>query len=327
MVLHLDFAAARRAVEPYVINTPLLLDPWLTSRVGRDTYLKLENLQITGSFKVRGAVNRMLNLTDEERARGVVACSSGNHGRAVAHVAGMLGMAATVCVPDWADQVKLAAMTAAGANIILAGSSYDDAAERAERLRDDEGLTLIHPFDDPLIVAGQGTIGTEIVDALPDVAEIVVPLSGGGLAGGLALAAKTRHRGVTITAASAERAGVMLASLGAGKPIDVPEQPTIANALAGGIGLDNRYTFVLVRDCVDQHCTVPEEAIIDAMAYSLERLHMVVEGGGAVALASVLSGVWTATSEGGPLVILLSGGNVGPEGIARVMDHTPRREL
>lgn len=326
MAFHFDFAAARRTVEPFVLDTPLLFDPWLTSRVGRDTYLKLENLQTTGSFKVRGAANRIVNLTERERSRGVVTCSSGNHGRAVAHVAGVLGVAATVCVPEWTDQVKLSAMTAAGAHVILAGGSYDAAAERAERIRDHEGLTLIHPFDDPLIVAGQGTLGTEIVDALPDVAEIVVPLSGGGLAGGLAFAAKDRNPAVSITAASAERAAVMLASLQAGKPIDVPEEPTIASALAGGIGLDNQYTFALVRDGVDRHCTVSEEAIVDAMAYSLERLHTVVEGGGAVALASVLSGSWTAASDGGPVVILLSGGNVGPEGITQVTDHISERQ-
>ena len=325
MTIHLDFAAARAAVAPFVINTPLLLDPWLTSRVGHDTYLKLENLQTTGSFKVRGAANHIVQLTQQERTLGVVACSSGNHGRAVAHVAAVLGVAATICVPEWTDPLKLSAMTAAGADVILAGSSYDAAAERAERIRRDEGLTLIHPFDDPLIVAGQGTLGAEIVDALPNVAEIVVPLSGGGLAGGVACAAKELHPAVTITAASAERAAVMLASLQAGKPIDVPEEPTIASALTGGIGLDNEYTFALVRDGVDRHCTVTEDAILDAMAYSLARLHLVVEGGGAVALASVLSGAWTAASDGGPMVILLSGGNIGPEGIARVTDHMSRR--
>ena len=317
-------SSARRAIAPFAVNTPLLWDPWLTSRVGRATYLKLENLQTTGSFKVRGAANRLMSLTERERSHGVVACSSGNHGRAVAHVADVLGVAATICVPEWTDSVKLSAMTAAGANVLLAGSSYDDAAERAERIRSDEGLTLIHPFDDPLIVAGQGTLGAEIVDALPDVAEIVVPLSGGGLAGGVAHAAKELQPAVAITATSAERAAVMLASLQAGKPIDVAEEPTIASALAGGIGLDNEYTFALVRDGIDQHCTVTEEAILDAMAYAMGRLHMVVEGGGAVALASVLSGSWTAASDSGPIVILLSGGNIGPEGIAQVTDHRSR---
>ena len=321
MTFHLDFAAARQAVEPFVINTPLLRDPWLTSRLGRDTYLKLENLQTTGSFKVRGAANRIVNLTERERDRGVVACSSGNHGRAVAHIAKTLGVVATICVPEWTDPVKVSAMTADGADVLLAGGSYDEAAERAEHLRATEGLTLIHPFDDPLIVAGQGTVGSEIVAALPHVTEIVVPLSGGGLAGGVATAAKDLRPAITITGASAERAAVMLASLEAGKPIDVPEEPTLASALSGGIGLDNQYTFSLVRDSVDQHRTVTEEAIVDAMAYALGRLHMVVEGGGAVALAAVLSGEWTATPDRGPLVVVVSGGNLGPAGIARVTDH------
>ena len=210
MTINLDFAAARAATAAFVINTPLLWDPWLTDRLGRDTYLKLENLQTTGSFKVRGAANRMVSLTEAERRRGVVACSSGNHGRAVAHVAGLLGISATVCVPEWTDPVKQSAMTAAGAKLILAGASYDEAAERAERIRSEEGRTLIHPFDDPLIVAGQGTVAVEIVESLPEVAEIVVPLSGGGLAGGVASAAKELRPGVVIDAVSAERAAVTL---------------------------------------------------------------------------------------------------------------------
>lgn len=317
-----DFSAgARRAVAPFVIDTPLLWDPLLTARLGRDVYLKLENLQITGSFKVRGAANRMVHLTEPERARGVVACSSGNHGRAVAHVARVLGIDATVCVPEWTDPVKLSAMTADGATVVLAGTSYDEAAERAEHIRADEERTLIHPFDDPWIIAGQGTLGAEIVEALPDVAEIVVPLSGGGLAGGVAYAAKDLRPTVTITAASAERAAVMLASLKAGKPIDVPEEPTIASALAGGIGLDNRYSFVWVRDGIDRHVALTEESILDAMSYALRSLHMVVEGGGAVALAAVLSDEWTMISEAGPLVIVVSGGNLGPVGLRRVTNR------
>lgn len=324
----LDFVTARRSVAPFVIDTPLLWDPRLTTQLGRDTYLKLENLQTTGSFKVRGAANRMVNLTESERRLGVVACSSGNHGKAVSHVARASGIKATICVPEWADPVKRSAMTANGATVVLAGSSYDEAAERAGRIGRDEGLTFIHPFDDPLIAAGQGTLGAEIVEALPHVAEIMVPLSGGGLAGGVAYAAKNLLPSVTITAVSAERAAVMLASLEAGKPIDVPEEPTLASALAGGIGLDNKFTFSMVRDGVDKHRTVTEEAILDAMAYSLERLHMVVEGGGAVALAAAFatapSSARTTRPELGPLVVVLSGGNLGPEGIARVTDHISR---
>jgi threonine dehydratase len=321
MAYSFDFVAARRAVEPFVIRTPLLWDPWLTSRSGRATYLKLENLQTTGSFKVRGAANRILSLSERERDRGVVACSSGNHGRAVAHMAKALGVDATICVPEWADPVKVSAMIADGAEVLLAGDSYDLAEERAETICVDEGRTLIHPFDDPLVIAGQGTLGAEIVEVLPDVAEIVVPLSGGGLAGGVASAAKELQPALTITAVSAEKAAVMLASLEAGKPIDVPEEPTLAGALSGGIGLDNEYTFALVQDEVDRHIAVTEEDIVDAMAYALGRLHMVVEGGGAVALAAVLSGGWSATSDLGPLVIVVSGGNLGPKGIARVSAH------
>jgi len=315
----LDLEAARRAVDGVTLVTPLLPAPELEDRADRPVLLKPENLQVTGSFKVRGAAVRMAALTPDERVRGVVACSSGNHGRAVAWVAGRMGIPATVCVPDWVDPVKRVAMEEAGAEVVLAGPTYDEAAERAEVLCREREAVLVHPFDDPSVVAGQGTVGLEILDALPDIATVVVPLSGGGLAGGVAYALKEAKPDVRVVAASARRARVMFESLRAGRPVTMEEEETLASALAGGIGTENRYTLALVRDKVDEHVLVEEDEIARAMRFAAERLHLVVEGGGAVGLAALLSGRLPPEAEkakGSPLVVILSGGNVGLDTLA-----------
>lgn len=340
----LDPEGVRDAVARVAIRTPLLPSPPLSERLDRPVLLKPENLQVTGSFKVRGAAARLAALNEEERSRGVVACSSGNHGRAVAHVAGRMNVPATICVPGWVDPVKREAMEAAGARVLLVGDSYDEAADEAARIRDDEGAVFVHPFDDLLVAAGQGTLALEIVEDAPDVATVVVPLSGGGLAGGVAHALKERRPGVEVVAATARRARVMLESLRAGEPVAMEEEETLASALAGGIDLDNRYTFRLIRGLVDRHVVVSEDEIADAVLWAFREPHLVVEGGGAVGLAALLAGRLTEgtpagagedTAEGarenavkdhgeaadatgddpddGPLVVVLSGGNVGLE--------------
>lgn len=317
----LNVQGVREAVAEVAIATPLLRAPELETRVrasGDDRpriHLKPENLQVTGSFKVRGAAARMASLTHQERSRGVVACSSGNHGRAVAHVAGRLGIAATICLPEWVDPVKRDAMEEAGARILLAGATYDEAAERAGELCRERNAVFIHPFDDPRVVAGQGTIGLEILEELPDADTVVVPLSGGGLAGGLAWALKRTKPDVRVVAASARRARVMVESLRAGRPVRMEEVETLASALSGGIGRENRYTLDLVRELVDEHVLVEEEQIARAMIFAAERLHLVVEGGGAVGLAALLTGAVSAGVDG-PLVVVLSGGNVGLDTLA-----------
>jgi len=322
MNAELDLNAARKAVGRFVTKTPLLWDANLTELTGSDLYLKLESLQVTGSFKIRGAANRMMALTAEERARGVITCSSGNHGRAVAHVAGVLAIPATICVPDWVDPVKHRAMEASGAEVLLAGKTYDEADALACELESERGLTFVHPFDDLRVLAGQGTVGLEILEDLPDVSEVLVPLSGGGLAGGIAYAIKQDRPDVVVTAVSAERAAVMLGSLEAGRPIEMEEEATLANALSGGIGLENRYSFVMVRDYIDRHVTVPEEAIAQAMGYAASQVHLVVEGGGAVALAAVLRRTWTPQIAGAQVAVVLSGGNVSAEQVREVVAAT-----
>lgn len=245
-------------------------------------------------------------------------CSSGNHGRAVAWVAGRLGVPAVVCVPEWVDEVKLAGIRADGADAVVHGATYDAAAARAAELARERGLAFVHPFDDPVVAAGQGTIALEILDSLPGVGTVVVPLSGGGLAGGIAWALRRRGEDVRVIAASAERARVMLESLAAGRPVELAEEETLANALAGGIGLDNRTTFALVRDTVHEHVLVPEASIARAMAHAYRDLGLVVEGGGAVALAALLDGRVTP-SPARPTVVVVSGGNVAPATLRRVL--------
>ena len=323
MISKLDLEVARSAVAAFATRTPLLWAADLTARIGTDVYLKLESLQVTGSFKIRGAANRLMALTEDERSRGVVTSSSGNHGTAVAHVAARMAVPATICVPDWVDPVKRAAIEAVGAQVVLAGQTFDEADAHAWILAKKRGLTFVHPFDDPWVIAGQGTVGLEILDELPDVGELLAPLSGGGLVGGVAYGVTEAGHGAAVTAVSSARATVMLESLRAGRPVEIEEEETLANALSGGIGLRNRHTFKLVRDLVDRHVTVSEEATAAAVAYAARELHLVVEGGGAVGLAAALTGAWTPRDPGTPIAIVVSGGNVSAERLREVMRKCP----
>lgn len=318
-----DFHGALAAIRDIARVTPLMEAPDLSRRLGRPVLLKLENLQATGSFKVRGAAACLTALDAEARRRGVVACSSGNHGRAVAFVAERLGIPATVCVPNWVDPVKLEGIRGHRAEAILVGPTYDESEIHAQELARETGRTFVSAFDDPRVIAGQGTLGLEILDALDEPpSAVLAPLSGGGLIAGIAGALRQRLEDAapSAVAVTAERAGVMLASLGAGHPVDLPEEPTVANALAGGIGLDNQYSFRWVRELVSEHATVTEDAIRGAMAYAFREFRLVVEGGGATALAAVLSGAWAPAEAGQrPVVVVLSGGNVSMDVLQEVL--------
>lgn len=320
----LDFDAARSALGGLARVTPLLEAPVLSERLGRPVLLKLESLQVTGSFKVRGAASRLGALTPPQRRLGVVACSSGNHGRAVAWVAGCLGIPATVCVPDWVDPVKLDGIRASGAQALLAGATFDQAEAYALELARTSGRPYVSAYDDPWVIAGQGTLGLEILDALGEPpAAVLAPLSGGGLMGGIAGALRRRlgARAPAAVAVTAERAAVMLASLQAGRPVELPEEDTVAGALSGGIGLDNRHSFPLVRDLVDEHVVVGEDDIRRAMAFAFRELRLVVEGGGATALAALLSDRWRpAAGAPGSVVVVVSGGNVSLPTLRAVLE-------
>ena len=297
-----DFEAALRRIRPLAWETPVVpLDLPGSPPVS----MKLESLQHSGSFKVRGAANRLLKLDPGRRGRGVVAASSGNHGRAVAEVAARLGVRATVCVPDWVDPVKLRAIAAAGAEVVRAGPSYDRAEERAAGLAAKRGLALVHPFDDMDVIEGQGTVGLEVAAQVPGVEEVIVPLSGGGLVAGIGLA--VRDRGIRVVAVSAGRASVMRRSIEAGRPLELDEEETVASALSGGIGLGNRFSLDLCGRVIDRHVVVDEDDIRSAVRRAFRECRLVVEGGGAVGLAALWSGRYRPRGRAG---VIVSGGNI-----------------
>jgi len=272
-----------------------------------ETWLKLESLHPAGSFKVRGAANKLSSLREDERARGVVASSAGNHGAAVAWVARILGIPATICVPENTGRVKLDAIRRAGAEAIVQGATFDEAVEVSRTVERERGLAYVHPFDDADVIAGQGTIGLEILDAVPDCALVATAVSGGGLAGGVGLAVKSVSPATRVTGVSAAHAATMAESVRAGHPVEVAEEPTLAEVLSGGIGMDNHYTLALVTRFIDEHVLVDEAQIAEAMRFLLRRHHLAVEGGGAVAVAAALA---SELHPQGPAVLVVSGGNV-----------------
>jgi threonine dehydratase len=316
----LDFETARPSVARIARVTPLLEAPLLSERLRTPVHLKLENLQLTGSFKVRGATSRLRMLSEDERQGGIVACSSGNHGRAVSYVANRLGIAATVCVPEWVDPVKLAGIRAHGAETLLLGDTFDDSEEQAIRLAAQTGRPYISAYDDPGIIAGQGTIALEVVEALGGApAALLAPLSGGSLMGGIAAALHWRTgSSQAAVAVSADRAIAMRRSVEVGYPVQLPEEDTVASALSGSIRPDNRYSFPLIRDLVSEHETVTEDEIKYAIRFLCNELHLVAEGGGAVAVAAILAGRWRPSREG-PVVVVVSGGNLQPEMLADLL--------
>lgn len=283
-----DLYGARRRIAGMVRRTGLVHSPALSARCEAQVYLKLETQQVTGAFKVRGAANRLLQMGPEERARGVVTVSTGNHGRAVAHVAQALGARAVVCVPALVLPHKVQAMRALGAEVRIVGASQDEAEAAALEMAGREGLTLVSPFDDPAVIAGQGTIGLEILEELPSVEVVAAPLSGGGLLGGIALAMKAASPSIRTVGVSMARGPVMVESLKAGRPVQLPEEKSLADSLTGGIGLENRYTFGLIRRLVDETVLLNEDEIAAAMVYALAEERLVVEGGGSVALGALL---------------------------------------
>ena len=303
-----DIYRARKRVAAVVRRSPLVRSEALSERIGAAVHLKLETAQDTGSFKIRGAANKILTLSDEARERGVITLSTGNHGRAVAHVARGVGAPAVVCLSTLVPQNKVDAVRRAGAEVVIRGRSQDEAWEEAERLAAERGLTMVNPFDDPLVIAGQGTIGLELMEELPALDTVLVPVGGGGLISGIALALKSIDPAIRVIGVSMERGPVMYHSQKAGKPVLMEEEESLADSLGGGIFLDNRYTFSLVRDRVDDLVLVSEDEIAAAMAFALEREHLVLEGGGAVGIAALLAG--KAHGLGRTVALILSGGNV-----------------
>jgi threonine dehydratase len=311
-----DIYLARQRIESLVRRTAMEYSPSLSQRLGVAVYLKLESQQITGSFKLRGASNAVAQLSAEEKARGVVAASTGNHGRALAYAASRQGVKATICLSHLVPANKVQAIRDLGAEVCIVGQSQDDAQREAERIAREHGATLLPPFDHPAIIAGQGTLGLEILEQQPDVAQILVPLSGGGLFAGVALAIKNASTNIVTHGISMQRGAAMHASLAAGHPVEVEELPTLADSLGGGIGLDNRYTFNLARELCDYLHLLSEASIANAIRHAYREERLVLEGAAVVGIAALLDGL---IEPRGPIVVVVSGRNVDIDQHLRVL--------
>ncbi|MHC6529578.1 hydroxyectoine utilization dehydratase EutB [Vibrio sp. V39_P1S14PM300] len=306
-----DVYAARRAIHGLVCRTPLLHSPQLSRQYQCEVWLKLETLQPIGAFKLRGATYAMNRLSEEQKRHGVVTCSTGNHGRAVAYAGQRLGIHTVICMSSLVPNNKVEAIKALGADVRIVGQSQDDAEREALRLTEKASMTYLSPFEHPDIIAGQGTIGLEIIEDLPDVDVIFAGLSGGGLLGGVGLAAKSASRKVKIFGASMEKGAAMVESLKAGKPVQVPEYESFADSLGGGIGLGNRHTFQLVQQVMDRAFLVSEDNIAKGMTDIFDAEKFAVEGAAAVGFAAMRQ--HPLDLRGKKVVFVLSGKNVSSD--------------
>ncbi len=311
-----EMEAARSLLEGVAVRTPMEESRWLSSLTGGPIWLKCENLQRTGSFKIRGAYVRMSRLTEEEKALGVVAASAGNHAQGVALAAQMLGIKSTVFMPEGAPIPKEKATRGYGAEVVFHGRYLEDALVAARAFGEETGAVLIHPFDHPDIVAGQCTCGLEILEQAPDLETVVVPTGGGGLLAGVALAVKAHRPDVRVIGVQAAGAAAFPGSLAAGHPIGLPSMKTMADGIA--VGLPGDVTFAAVRDHVDEIVTVTEESLSRALLALVERAKLVVEPAGAAAVAAILD---DPSAYAASTVAILSGGNIDPLLLGKVIRH------
>lgn len=310
-----DIFAASRRIAGIATVTPLVPSVALSSRTGCEFLLKLENTQPIGAFKLRGAVNAVFSLPGD--VKGVTCCSTGNHGRGVAYAARARGLRAVICMSPLVPRAKVDGIRALGAEVRIVGASQDDAQRESARLAAEEGLADISPFDDPLVIAGQGTIGLELLRERPDLATLLVPLSGGGLAAGVALAAKAIRPDIRVIGVTMERGAAMHASILAGHPVEVEEVPSLADSLGGGIGLDNRLSFPLCRDLLDDIVLVTEAEIYRAIQFLYYEERMVAEGASVVGIAAVEAGKVKLAA--GPVATIVTGRNVDMVQFTRVV--------
>jgi threonine dehydratase len=315
-----DVRSARDAIAGLVQRTPLIAAPTLSALAGQDVLLKLESLQPTGAFKLRGAANAISRLGDEQRRQGIGCCSTGNHGRAVAYAAARAGIRATICLSALVPDTKVRAIQLSGAEIRRIGNSQDDAQGEINRLVRNDGLTDIPPFDHPHVIAGQGTIALELLEDRPDLAAIIVPLSGGGLISGIAIAAKALKPDIRIVGVSMENGAAMHESLAAGRPVEITEVSSLADSLGGGLGLGNRWTFPICRALVDETILVSEQEIYRAMQALFGDQKLVTEGAAAVGPAALIAGKLKLD---GPAAIIISGHNVDPEQFLAIAGGQP----
>ncbi len=312
-----DVEKARDVIKGIVRKTPIKRSASLSDITGADFYLKLENFQRTGSFKVRGALNKIDSLSAAERAKGVVAASAGNHAQGVAYAATKAGVKADIFMPVDATHAKVVATKGYGATVHLAGTDYQSAFEAARVYCEEKGATYVHAFDDPFIMAGQGTLGLEILDDVPDVDTVLVPIGGGGLIAGIATAIRARKPGVRIVGVQAEGASTVAPSLNKGHVVVADEVKTMADGIACRRLGD--LTFDVIKDLVDEVVTVTEGEIAAAILFLLERTKATVEGAGAVSLAAAMHG--KVDLKGRTAVAVISGGNIDMTLLSRIIQH------
>jgi threonine dehydratase len=313
-----EVVRAHSVVSELARRTQVLESLRLSELLGGRIALKAENLQRTGSFKLRGALNKVASL--EPTTRGVVTGSAGNHGQSLAFAARSRGLAATVFMPDRASLGKIAAAQEAGAEVVVGGESVHDCIASAEERAQGEGLVFVHPFNDPAIVAGQGTLGVEIAQEVADISRVLVPVGGGGLAAGVATAIKANLPKVEVIGVQAEACAPLPKSLKEGQPVGVPGGSTLADGIA--VKRPGSLTLPILERLLDGVAVVDEDAIAEAIVMLLERAKLVVEGAGAVGIAALMSGA-VAARERGTTVVILSGGNIDPGVLA---DVTRRHE-
>lgn len=310
-----DILAAARTIGGVAVRTPLVPSPHLSALAGQDFLLKLETTQPIGAFKLRGAANAIVNLP--AGIAGVTCCSTGNHGRGVAYAARARGLRAVVCMSSLVPRTKVDGIRALGAEVRITGRSQDDAHAESRRIAAEEGFVEISPFDDPHVIAGQGTIGLELMQDRPDLDMVLVPLSGGGLAAGVALAVKTIKPSARVIGVSMDRGAAMDASIRAGRPVEVEEVASLADSLGGGIGLDNRLSFPLCRDLLDDLVLVTEAEIYRALQTLFYEDRMVAEGACVVGIAALQAGRLPAAN--GPVATIITGRNVDMAVFHRIM--------
>jgi len=317
MVTLADVQAARERLLPVIHRTAMLPSRTFSDLSGLDVFMKSENLQKTGSFKLRGAFNRIATLTQEEKDRGVIASSAGNHAQGVAFGAAVHGVKATVVMPETAPVAKVMATQAYGAEVVLHGGIYDEAFRRAKELQAEHGYTFLHPFNDPAVIAGQGTIALEMLEDCPDMEAAVLPVGGGGLAAGVALALKSLKPGIKVYGVEAERFDSMRQSLEEGEILNVKGLPTLADGIA--VKRPGDVTFGLLQTWLDGIVTVTEDEIAESILMLLERNKFVVEGAGAVGVAALMAGK-LPLAPGTRTGVVLSGGNIDINVVSTIIE-------
>ena len=318
-----DIQSARTILQDVIVPTPIVRDARLSAALGCDVSIKAECLQRGGSFKVRGAYNKISRLSDKEKKRGVVAPSAGNHAQGVALAAQLHHIKATIVMPEFAPLTKIIATRGYGAEVELVGATFDEAVAHARKLSEERGFTPVHAFDDEQIIAGQGTIGMEIVDDAPQTTVIVVPIGGGGIISGIAIAAKNLIPAVRVIGVQAATCAPMKESIEAGELRVAPSAQTIADGIA--VKRPGEVTMPIIREFVDEIVTVTEDEIAAGIAHSVQNVKLVAEGAGAAGVAALLAGK-VKTSKSDSVCTVLCGGNIDANLLARVLEQVMVRE-